>query len=44
MDVVATVLGIVILLWIPIGPIVGYALAVRGYRFQSPIARHEEED
>lgn len=44
MDLVATIVGIIVLLWIFIGPLVGYTLAVRGWRFQSPIVRgHEEE-
>jgi len=44
MDLVAMVIGIAVLLWIFIGPLVGYTLAVRGWRIQSPIVRgHEEE-
>jgi hypothetical protein len=42
MDLFANIVGIVVLLWIFIGPLVGYALAVRGWRFQSPMTRVDE--
>lgn len=45
MDVVATIIGIAMLLWMFIGPLVGYTLAVRGWRFQSPLVRgHDTEE
>ena len=45
MDLVALIVGVLVLLWIFIGPLVGYTLAVRGWRIQSPLTRepdHEE--
>lgn len=44
MDLVAMIVGIVILAWIPIGPLVGYMIAVRGWRIRSPLARSTDEE
>lgn len=43
MDAVATGIGILVLIWLFLGPFVGYALAVRGWRFRSPLTRSDEE-
>lgn len=43
MDIIATVIGVIVLLWIIVGPMVGYAVAVRGWRFRSPLTRSEED-
>ena len=39
MDAVATIVGVLVLVWMFIGPLVGYALAVRGYRLRTPLTR-----
>jgi hypothetical protein len=44
MDVIATVIGVLVLIWMFAGPLVGYTLAVRGWRFRSPLVRDEESD
>lgn len=43
MDLFATVIGFLVLIWMFAGPLVGYALAVRGWRFRSPLTRSDEE-
>lgn len=43
MDVVATAIGVVVLVWIFLGPLVGYTLAARGWRLRSPLARQSDE-
>jgi hypothetical protein len=43
MDAIATIFGVLVLIWIFVGPLVGYALAVRGWRFRSPLTRDMEE-
>jgi hypothetical protein len=43
MDAIATVVGLLVLIWIFLGPMVGYALAVRGWRFRSPLTRDTED-
>ena len=44
MEAAATVLGVAILLWVPIGPLVGYLVAVRGWRLRSPLTRGNDEE
>lgn len=44
MDLVATTIGLVVLAWIFIGPMVGYTLAVRGWRVRSPFTRTDDGD
>jgi hypothetical protein len=44
MDAIAVVVGGAIFIWIFIGPLVGYTLAVRGWRFRSPLSRDHEEE
>ena len=44
MDVVAIVVGLLILLWCFVGPLVGYTLRDRGWHFRSPLARGEEDE
>lgn len=44
METIATIVGVVILAWIPIGPIVGYVVARRGWRIRSPIVRGGGDD
>lgn len=43
MDLIATAIGVLVLVWIFVGPLVGYSLAVRGWRIRSPLAREHEE-
>jgi len=44
MDLVATVIGGFVLVWMFAGPLVGYAIRDRGWRFQSPFTRSTEDD
>lgn len=44
MDVIATAVGVVVLAWIFVGPLVGYSVAVRGWRIRSPFTRDSEEE
>ena len=44
MDVIATVVGVVVLAWMFVGPLVGYSVAVRGWRVRSPLTRDHEEE
>lgn len=44
MDTMAFIVGIALLIWCFIGPLVGYAFAVRGYRIRSPFTRASDED
>lgn len=43
MDLVATTLGLIVLLWMFIGPLVGYVVRDRGWRFRSPFTRADDE-
>lgn len=44
MDMLALVIGLMVMVWLFVGPLVGYALAVRGWRFRSPLTRDEVSD
>jgi hypothetical protein len=44
MDLVATIFGLLVLAWLFLGPFVGYTLAVRGWRFRSPLTREDETE
>lgn len=44
MNTAATIIGIMLLIWIFVGPLVGYAVALRGWRIRSPFHRAEDED
>lgn len=39
MDAFAMLVGFIVLAWMFVGPLVGYAVAVRGWRFRSPLTR-----
>jgi len=44
MDLVAAVIGGFVLVWMFVGPLVGYTIRDRGWRFRSPFARSTEDD
>lgn len=44
MDWVATLVGLLLLAWMFLGPLVGYALAVRGWRLRAPLTRQSDEE
>lgn len=41
MELAAQIVGIGILIWCFVGPLVGYAVAIRGWRLRSPFTRDE---
>lgn len=44
MSTLATVVGFLMLAWMFVGPLVGYAIRDRGWRIRSPLARSDEEE
>lgn len=44
MDVVATIAGVGVLVWMFVGPLVGYSIALRGWRIRWPFTRAHDED
>ena len=44
MDLLALVIGLMVMVWMFVGPLVGYAVAVRGWRIRSPLSREEVSD
>lgn len=44
MDLVATGIGVLVLLWMFLGPIVGYTIRDRGWKLRSPFTRSDDGD